>query len=144
MTRHPAAGRSTPDCPQPAVRVAAYTRVAVLDRRHPSNLERRQTHLTGFVAAQPGWHLVADYADVGPGRLDRPGLGRLLADATAGWFGLLVVDDLDRLSRDPRQLAWIGRLLSSAGLRVLPLAPSARRRGAAALTTLVISDYLQG
>lgn len=144
MTGHLAVGQSTRDYPQPAVRVAAYTRVAVAGRRRPSDLERRQAHLTAFVAAQPGWHLVAGYADVGPARLDRPGLGRLLADATAGWFGLVVVDDLDRLSRDPRQLAWVARQLSGAGVRVLPLASSPRRRGAAALTTLVISDYLCG
>lgn len=142
MTQQRAAGPATPEHSQPAVRVAAYTRVAVLDRRRPSNLERRQAHLTGFLAAEPGWRLVAGYADVGSARPDRPGLVRLLADATAGWFDLLVVDDLDRLSRDPRQLAWIGQELSAAGVRALPLAPTPRRRGAAALTSLVISDYL--
>ena len=142
MTRHRAVGPSTPKYPQPAVRVAAYTRVVVLNRRRPSNLERRQARLTAFIAAQPGWHVVVGYGDVGSGRPDRPGLARLLADAPAGWFGLLVVDDLERLSRDPRQLAWIGRQLSTAGVRVLPLAASPRRRCAAALTSLVISDYL--
>ncbi|MHB1613145.1 MAG: recombinase family protein [Actinomycetes bacterium] len=95
------------------------------------------------MAAQPAWHLVAGYPDIGPSRLDRPGLARLPADATAGWFGLLVVDDLDRLPRDPRQLAWIGQQLAAAGGRVLPLAASGRRRGVAALTILVISDYLR-
>lgn len=144
MTRPPGINPSTPESPQPTVRVAAYTRVAVVDRRRPSNLQRRQARLAAFVAAQPGWHLVAGYADVGPGRLDRAGLARLLADAPGGWFGLLVVDDLDRLSRDPRQLAWVGRQLSAAGVRVLPLAASPRRRGAAAMTSLVISDYLSG
>lgn len=144
MTRRPGLNPSTPESPQPVVRVAAYTRVAVLDRRRPSNLQRRQARLAAFVAAQPGWHLVGGYADVGPGRLDRAGLARLLADAPGGWFGLLVVDDLDRLSRDPRQLAWVGRQLSAAGVRVLPLAAVPRWRGAAALTSLVISDYLSG
>lgn len=143
MTRHPGLNPSTSDYPQPMVRVAAYTRVAVADRHRPSNLQRRQAHLAAFAATQPGWHLVTGYTDVDPGRLDRPGLARLLADATAGWFGLLVVDDLDRLCRDPRQLAWIGQQLSAAGVRVLPLAASPRRRGAAALTGLMISDYLR-
>lgn len=138
MTRNPGLNPSTSEYPQPVVRAAAYTRVAVLDRRRPSNLQRRQAHLAAFVAAQPGWHLVAGYADVGPGRLGRAGLGRLLADAPGGWFGLLVVDDLDRLSRDPRQLAWIGRQLSAAGVRVLPLAALPRRRGAAALTSFLL------
>ena len=138
MTRHPGLNSSAPGYPQPTVRVAAYTRVAFADRRRPSNLQRRQAHLAAFIAAQPGWHLVAGYADVGPGRLGRAGLARLLSDAPGGWFGLLVVDDLDRLSRDPRQLAWIGRQLSAAGVRVLPLAALPRRRGAAALTSFLL------
>jgi DNA invertase Pin-like site-specific DNA recombinase len=116
--------------------------VVAVDRHRPSNLERRQSHLASVVAARPGWHLVAGYADVGSGRLDRPGLGRLLADAAAGWFEIVVVDDLDRLCRDPNQRAWIEKRLATAGVRVLPLAASPRRRGAAVLTSLVISDYL--
>lgn len=143
MTRHPGLGRSVSNCPQPVVRVAAYTRVVALDRRRPSNLQRRQAHLAAFAATQPGWQLVAGYADVGSGRADRPGLARLLVDATAGWFDLVVVDDFDRLSRDPRQLASLTRQLATAGVRVLPLAASPRRRGAAALTSLVIGDYLR-
>lgn len=142
MTRQRAPGPSTPDYPQPTVRVAAYTKVAAVDRRRPSNLERRHAHLAGFVAAQPGWCLVASYTDVGSGRADRPGLSRLLGDAAVGWFDLVVLDDLDRFSRDRRLMELIGRQLASAGVGVLPLAASPRRRGAAALMSLVISDYL--
>lgn len=144
MTPHPAAGCDVPDYPRPAVRVAAYTRVVILDRHRPSNLDRRRSHLVSFVAAHPYWYLVAGYADIGSGRLDRPGLCRLLADASAGWFDVVVVDDLDRLSRDPRKLAWVDRHLAATGVRVVPLAAPSRRRGAAALTSLVISDYLRG
>ncbi len=142
MTGNPGRGQGEAVYPRPAVGVAAYTRVVAVDRHRPSNLERRQSHLASVVAARPGWHLVAGYADVGSGRLDRPGLGRLLADAAAGWFEIVVVDDLDRLCRDPNQRAWIEKRLATAGVRVLPLAASPRRRGAAVLTSLVISDYL--
>lgn len=142
MTGNPGRGRGEAGYQRPAVGVAAYTRVVAVDRHRPSNLERRQSHLASVVAARPGWHLVAGYADVGSGRLDRPGLGRLLADAAAGWFEIVVVDDLDRLCRDPRQRAWIEERLATAGVRVLPLAASPRRRGAAVLTSLVIRDYL--
>jgi DNA invertase Pin-like site-specific DNA recombinase len=116
--------------------------VVGVDRHRPSNLERRQSHLASVVAARPGWHLVPGYADVGSGRLDRPGLGRLLADAAAGRFEIVVVDDHDRLCRNPRQRAWIEKRLATAGLRVLPLAASLRRRDAAVLSCLVISDCL--
>ncbi|MHB1929420.1 MAG: recombinase family protein [Acidimicrobiales bacterium] len=144
MTRHPIPNPTAPGYRQPAVRVAAYTRVVVLDRRRPSNLDHRQAHLAAFVAAQPAWHLVAGYADIGPGQLDRPGLGRLLADARAARFDLIVVDDSDRLSRDPQQLAWIAGQLAAAGVGVLPLGAPARHRGAAMLTSVMISDYLRG
>lgn len=143
MTRHPGLDRSMSGCPQPAVKVAAYTRVVALDRCRPSNLQRRQAHLAAFAATQPGWQLVAGYADVGSGRADRPGLARLLADAAAGWFDLVVVDHFDRLSREPHQQVSLARRLATAGVRVLPLAASPRRRGAAALTSLVIGDYLR-
>lgn len=126
------------------MRVAAYTRVAVVDRHHPSNLERRQAHLCAVIAAQPRWRLVVGYTDIGSDRPARPGLSRLLGDAAAGRFDLVVLDDADRLCRDRNQLALIARRLAVAGVGVCPLAASPRRRGAAALTSLVISDYLRG
>lgn len=124
------------------VRAVSYHRVIVVDGHRPSNLERRVRRLAAFATSQPGWALVGGYADVGDGQLDRPGLSRLVADATAGWFDVVVVDDLDRLARDPRRSAAVVRHLAAVGVRVQPVSGRADRRGAAALVSGMIAGYV--
>jgi DNA invertase Pin-like site-specific DNA recombinase len=71
-----------------------------------------------------GWTLVATYSDAatsGASRL-RPGYQRLLEDARAGGFDVVVAEALDRLSRDQEDIAALYKQLRFRGIRILTLA----------------------
>src|SRR5262249_26454693 len=77
------------------------------------------------LAEARGWTIVAQYTDDGRsgGTTARPGLQRLLADARAGRFDVLLVDALDRLAR--LGLLDLGEVLSPlrrAGVRLVTVA----------------------
>ena len=70
---------------------------------------------------QEGWEVVATYSDAarsGANRL-RPGYQKLLGDARAGNFDIVVAEALDRLSRDQEDVAALYKQLSFAGIRLL-------------------------
>jgi DNA invertase Pin-like site-specific DNA recombinase len=126
------------------MRVATYTRVAALDRRRPSNLERRQRRLVTYISSRTGWCHTGTYCDVGEGyALDRPGLSRLLADAAAGSFDLVLIDDATQLGPNRRSRRPILDRLAGAGIRVHSLEFS-RRAALAALVDLAFIDSLWG
>ncbi len=84
-------------------RAAIYARVSSAAQRDKHTIENQLRVLPAFVAAQ-GWTLVDTYIDDGRsakvGKLDeREGFARLLADAERRRFDLLVVVDVDRLTR---------------------------------------------
>jgi site-specific DNA recombinase len=66
------------------------------------------------IAAARGWRIVGEYVDnsisASDRRKDRPGYNALVAAFEVGEFDALVCYDLDRLTRQPRQLDdWIDR-----------------------------------
>lgn len=84
-------------------RAAIYARVSSAAQRDAQTIEGQLRTLPGFVAAQ-GWILVDTYVDDGrsakTGMLDkRDGFARLMRDAEAGRFDVLVVVDVNRLTR---------------------------------------------
>src|SRR5262245_53581474 len=108
------ANHSTP------VRAAAYYRMST-DKQEDS-VERQQSSLVPYAARQ-AYNLVQDYKDEGlAGDLfeRRPGFQKLLKDATAGKFSVIVVDELSRLSRqDPiTMIAQVIHPLRAAGVRL--------------------------
>jgi len=82
------------------MRAVIYTRVSTQGQRETShddqarNCEQR--------AAREGWAVGQRYTDHGisGSKRDRPAYQRMLADAAAGKFEALLVDDLSRFSRD--------------------------------------------
>lgn len=85
------------------MRAAFYARVSSALQRDAQSIESQLTTLAAYVARQ-GWELVGRYVDDGrtakSGHLEkRDGLVRALADAAAHRFDVLVVVDLDRLTR---------------------------------------------
>ena len=85
------------------MRAAIYARVSSAAQRDAHTIENQLRTLPAFVAAQ-GWTLTGTYVDDGrsakTGKLDkREGFSRLLADAAVKAFDVLVVVDIDRLSR---------------------------------------------
>jgi site-specific DNA recombinase len=86
----------------------------------PGQLERLEP-----LAAARGLTVTAHYADDGitGGTTARPGLQRLLTDAKAGRFSVLLVDALDRLARlDLLDLGEVLSPLRRAGVRLITIA----------------------
>jgi site-specific DNA recombinase len=70
-----------------------------------------------------GWNLIATYSDralSGADRL-RPGYQKLMEDARAGEFEVVVAEALDRLSRDQEDVAALYKRLRFAGVTIITL-----------------------
>ena len=107
------------------LRAAIYARVSSQAQRERHTIESQLHALPAFVAAQ-GWEIVGTYVDDGrsakTGQLDRrDGFARLVRDAEAKRFDVLVVADIDRLTRtdDMRERAQILGPFQRAGIRIV-------------------------
>lgn len=107
------------------IRAAIYARVSSLAQRESQTIESQLRVLPAFVASQ-GWQLIGTYIDDGKsaktGKLDRrDGFARLAKDATAKKFDVLVVIDIDRLTRtdDMQERAAILGPFQAAGIRIV-------------------------
>ena len=120
-------------------RVAIYGRDTP-DRAGRARLDRQVAALAAQVARQPGWQHVATYGDQDSG-VGRPGLSRLLVEAP-GRIDLLAVDGYGRLSPNRPQLDALLAQLGGAGVRVMVLRPSARRRFARLVANLALADVI--
>ncbi|MFE5775129.1 recombinase family protein [Brachybacterium sp. NPDC056505] len=92
-------------------RAAIYNRVS-LDRDADEHAVTRQNTAAQALAASRGWDVVEVYTDnsisASKREIVRPGYEKMLADFRAGLFSIIIVQDLDRLTRQPRQLEdWI-------------------------------------
>ncbi|HWJ65367.1 MAG TPA: recombinase family protein [Nocardioides sp.] len=92
-------------------RTAIYLRVS-LDATGEGLAVDRQREACLSIVASRGWNLVGEYVDNSISATDakknRPGYNSLVRDLEAGRFDALVCYDLDRLTRQPRQLEdWI-------------------------------------
>jgi DNA invertase Pin-like site-specific DNA recombinase len=103
-------------------RAAIYSRYST-DKQDPTSIEDYVRVCTRLVE-QRGYGLVAVYSDaaMSGATVARPGLRQLLAGAETGEFDFLVVESLDRLSRDHADLAWLFRELTFRGIRIVTVA----------------------
>lgn len=95
------------------IRCVIYLRVS-LDATGEMLAIARQRQDCQRIAAERGWHVVAELVDNSIGAYSktrvRPGYDRMVQLFEAGGFDALVCWDLDRLTRQPRQLEdWIDR-----------------------------------
>ena len=99
------------------MRTAIYARSAIAGGCEAQLKELRANVL------QPGWKIIGEYLDDGVSglRSRRPALDRLMADGEKGMFECVVVSDLERLSRNPRQLMQHLAHLQQLGLRFLAM-----------------------
>ena len=93
------------------IRCAIYLRVS-LDATGEHLAVTRQREDCLKIAGTKGWTVVAEYVDnsvsASDKKKDRPEYNRMVAAHAAGEFDALVTYDLDRLTRQPRQLEdWI-------------------------------------
>ena len=87
--------------PQPK-RVALYARYSS-DLQKPTSIEDQFRVCAERVARETGWEVVAQYSDyemTGTTMNKRTGLAAMMRDARSDNFDLLVMEALDRLSRD--------------------------------------------
>src|SRR5215471_19803589 len=102
---------------------------AVIYARYSTALQREasiedQVRVCRQRIEREGWQFLATYSDAatsGASRL-RPGYQKLLEDARAGAFHVVVAEALDRLSRDQEDVAGLYKHLSFASVRLLTLA----------------------
>lgn len=93
------------------IRAAVYLRIS-LDRAGDHLAVDRQREDCLRIIAERGWTLAEEYVDnsvsASDKTKDRPGYNRMVEDFRAGRFDALVCYDLDRLTRQPRQLEdWV-------------------------------------
>lgn len=101
------------------MRVCLYARYSSENQKESSiddqfrNCEQR--------AVREGWTVTHRYADkaVSGSTTERPGYQRMLADAKAKTFDILLVDDLSRLSRDSMETEQARRRLVHWGVRLI-------------------------
>lgn len=93
----PTAGALAP----PAVRVVTYRRASTDEGNQPYSLDAQEQRLAAYIASQPDWTRTADYVERASGKdIDgRPQLRKLLKDAGAGRFDVVLVVRVDRWSR---------------------------------------------
>jgi site-specific DNA recombinase len=102
---------------------------AAIYARYSSDLQREasiedQVRVCRQRIKHEGWKQVTTYSDAassGASRL-RPGYQKLLEDARAGAFEVVVAEALDRLSRDQEDVAALYKHLSFAGVKLVTLA----------------------
>lgn len=104
------------------LRAAVYLRQSLDAKRDGLAIERQRADCLRIVRER-GWSVADEYADnsisASNSRKVRPGYDRLVADFASGMFDAIVCWDLDRLTRQPRQLEdWIDAA-TERGLRLV-------------------------
>ncbi|MEA5454503.1 recombinase family protein [Sinomonas sp. JGH33] len=105
-----------------SARAAIYLRIS-LDRTGEGLAVERQREACMQIIRQRGWAVAGEYVDnsvsASDARKSRPAYDRLVAAWERGEYDALVCWDLDRLTRQPRQLEdWIDRA-TERGLRLV-------------------------
>ena len=101
-------------------RAALYARFST-ELQNASSVDDQIVLCSDF-AERDGYEIVAEYTDrarTGTTTHGRPGLQRLLHDAREGRFETVIVEALDRLSRDQEDLAGIHKRLTFAGIEII-------------------------
>ena len=82
------------------LRVATHTRISTDETNQPYSLQAQAQLLGKYIESQPDMVHVASYIDQKSGAtIDRPDLQRMLHDAAAGAFDVVLVYRLDRFAR---------------------------------------------
>ena len=104
------------------MRAVIYARYSSQNQREDS-IEDQVRLCRGFVESQ-GWTYLHAYTDraVSGASPMRSGYQKLLEDARAGEFDVVVAEALDRLSRDQEDIAGLYKRLSFSGIKIVTLA----------------------
>ncbi len=101
------------------MKAAIYARYST-DKQRETSIEDQRRNCERL-AQQENWNIALCYADraISGTKIDRPDYQRMLADAKARAFAVLLVDDLSRLARDSVENEQTLRRLEHWGIRVV-------------------------
>ena len=104
------------------MRAAIYARYSSANQRDASIED--QVRICKAHLERESWSLVGTYTDhaMSGATTLRPGYQKLLEDARAGSFDIVLAEGLDRLSRDQEDIAGLYKQLSFAGIKIVTLA----------------------
>lgn len=90
-------------------RVACYVRVSTQEQANEGYSVAEQTERLELYCKAHGWKISEVYTDPGfsGANIDRPALQRMMKDASAGRFSLVLVYKLDRLSRSQKDTMYL-------------------------------------
>lgn len=80
----------------------------------------QQAHMEQIRESHPEYTLVGTYCDIGPssGKIPKVALMKLMADAAAGKFDLVITPSMSRLSRNPEVFMDCVRSLKQLGVEI--------------------------
>jgi len=105
------------------MKVALYARCST-DNQRDASIED-QFRLCRERAEREQWNVVSTYTDPaisGASMILRPGIQRLLQDAKAGQFDIVIAEGLDRISRNQADVATLYKHLKFASVPIITLA----------------------
>ena len=102
------------------LRVCAYARVSSDSEEQEDSLENQTNRYKALISSRPGWEFAGVYSDRGiSGYLDRrEGFQRMLGDARAGKFDMILAKSISRFARNTLDLLNAIRELRSLGIAV--------------------------
>ena len=105
----------------PTVRAAIYARYSS-DLQCEASIDD-QVRVCAEHAAKEGWQVVERYFDqaISGASLNRPGIQKLLRDAAAGKFVIILTESLDGVSRDQEDIAHVFKRMRFEGVRIVTL-----------------------
>lgn len=104
------------------MKVASYCRVSTDREDQANSFEAQQRYFREYIERMPGWQLYAVYADEGisgTSTRKRTQFNRMIADAYAGKFQLILTKEISRFSRNILDTLSYTRRLKAIGVGVL-------------------------
>ena len=102
-------------------KVAAYARVSKDSENLIRSFANQVKYYTDFIKSNPEWDFVEVYSDEyisGTRIFNRPGFNRMVEDAKAGKFEILLVKSISRFSRNTVDCLKVIRMLSEIGVEI--------------------------
>lgn len=103
------------------IRAAIYARFSSTMQSEASI--EGQLRICRELAAHEGWTIVEVFSDsaMSGASMQRPGVQRLMAEASRGSFDIIIAEALDRLSRDQADVATLFKRLNFHGVKIVTL-----------------------
>lgn len=103
-------------------RVAAYCRVSTDKTDQINSLENQKRYFYEYVNKNPDWKLARIYADegvTGTSTKKRKEFNRMIDDATAGMFDIIITKEISRFARNTLDSIFYTRKLKESGVGVI-------------------------